>query len=163
MSDILDEAKYQAEHAHGVLPRERWRQVAAEIERLREELKAKTDDWWKENDRQAALGEEIERLRRQRDAARNQLANCQDGNNRLAREMGNRIEELEEANRFFTEWRDNLLNCRLYTLDGEQIDAAFDYTRGATELSAGAYLALKELGIVRDGEGWKMETHNRPT
>lgn len=35
MGDILDEAKYQANHACGILPKQRWGDVVVEIERLR--------------------------------------------------------------------------------------------------------------------------------
>ena len=38
MSDILDETRYQAEHAYGLLPRQRWKAAADEIKLLRDEL-----------------------------------------------------------------------------------------------------------------------------
>jgi len=46
MSDILDEAKHQAEYADGILPRQRWKAAADEIERLRKRIEELEQILW---------------------------------------------------------------------------------------------------------------------
>ena len=77
MSDILHEAKYQAEHAHGILPRQRWKAAANEIERLRSSLEDSKS--------------ESEHLRDENKAAWDSA----EYNAQRARDAEKRIEELE--------------------------------------------------------------------